>query len=128
MSKPRLAISHLVTALIIPCLVIAAYNIDPITIRMYQRAEIEPIELLWVWRGTVVLVVAIASIWIASRAINPQPGNAISIAVGLVVCLAFLFTFPYHFGLDDAFGVLICLLTCIYLCSLVFTLAGRLIA
>ena len=128
MSKPRLIISHLITALLIPCLVIAAYNINPITIRMYQRGEIEPFELLWVWRGVVVLVVAIATIWIASRAINPQPGNAVSIAIGLVICAAFLSTLPYCFGLDDAFGMLICLLTCVYLCSLVFTLAGRLIA
>lgn len=128
MSKARLAISHLFTALLIPCIVIAAINIDPTFIQMYQRYELEPIELFWVWRAGVILFIAIAAIWIASRAINPQPGNAISIAAGLVICAAFLFSMPYYVAFSDEYGMLACVLTCIYLCSLITTLVGRLIA
>ena len=123
MEKLKGALSHCLTVLVIPCLSIAAYFADPYLLVMYQRFEIS-MSLFGAWRIAVVLLVALSSIWLASRALQAKRGNAIALALGLAVCAGFAYVFRV-FPMIAGLGLLVSVLICSYLCSLSLALVGR---
>lgn len=123
MEKLKGALAHCLTVLVIPCLAIAAYFADPYLLVMYQRFEIS-MSLFGAWRIAVVLLVALSSIWLASRALQAKRGNAVALALGLVVCAALTYAFRV-FPMIDGLGLLVSMLICSYLCSLILALVGR---
>ena len=114
------------SAVVISLVGIALYQFDSSVLVDLQRGNINE-YIFSAWRSLLLLFLSVCIVWLSSRALSPKPGDLASMAVGLIVCSAFILYFEIAPYLYD-FGLLYALLFFIYICALVVGFAGRVIA
>lgn len=123
MKHAKAIVTCIVTALIIPATAIAAWCFDPELLDMYHKFDISS-TLFETWRIGLVVLCAIAALWIGSRALKRARTDTISLAIGLIFCLGLIFVAGIKSLIGDV-GLLIVVLMCSYVGALVTTLVGK---
>lgn len=123
MGKSRTIVTCIVTALIIPAVIIIAWYLDPELLDMYHKFDISGTSF-GAWRIGLAAFCAIAALWIGSRALKHTGADTISIAIGLIICLGFVFIVGIKSLVGDI-GLLIVVLMCGYVGALIITTVSK---
>lgn len=114
------------TSVLIPAVMYVFIQADEVVNALFHKGEISD-PGLGLWRIFVLVVLALSIMWLASRALVPKSGDALSLAVGLVLTVVVVWS-VHIFPIVVDMLMLPTLLACFYLCALVVCLAGRAMA
>lgn len=126
MEKIKSASRWCLTSILIPAIMYIFIQTDDVVNALFHKGVISD-PGLGSWRIFILVVLALSIMWLASRALVPKSGDALSLAVGLVLTAAVVWS-VHIFPIVVDMLMLPTLLACFYLCALVVCLAGRAMA
>lgn len=126
MEKIRVAGRWVLTGIVIPTIMYAFIQLDDVVTYYFRKGEVSDFES-GMWRIVILVVIALAIMWLASRALVPKAGDASSLLVGLVL-MVFVVESIHVFPIVYDMVMLPVLLVCFYVFALIGNLAGRVIA